>query len=100
METNQNKTNDSPIRVKLYVAKIPRTADKKQFVEPFAKHGQILDAFLSKPSSDGEKNGGWGILVVNRDVATILLRETILIGDDIVEVRAYVPQTPRSETRW
>lgn len=75
---------------KLFVAKIPLDADKPKFVAACAKFGQILDAFLSPPSKDGDKNGGWGVLVATPKVAAILLHETVMIGEQIIRITPFV----------
>jgi hypothetical protein len=92
METEKHELIEAT-GTKLFVGNLDfEKTGMTQFVEPFAKYGQIKEAYLSPPKVAGHKNAGWGILVTDEETARLILDATIVIDNRVVRVTRAKPK--------
>jgi hypothetical protein len=86
METEKHELIEAT-GTKLFIGNLDfKKTGMTQLIEPFAKYGQIMEAFLSKPTVAGNQNAGWAILVTDEETARLILAATVVIDNRVVRV--------------
>lgn len=90
------KLNNQPFAqqeaTRLLIGNIPYSIERDEFFRTLAQHGKIRGGFLSRATSSGRNNAGWGIVTVDSTGASTILTQTILIGGRVVRIKRARPQ--------
>jgi hypothetical protein len=93
METEKHELSEAT-GTKLFVGNLDfKKTGMTQLIEPFAKYGQIKEAFLSQPTVAGNQNAGWAILITDEEAARLILAATIVIDNRVVRVTRAKPKS-------
>lgn len=90
--TENHNAADTVKTVRLMIGNLPFDLDLTELVQALAHYGQILEAFLSKPSKPENKNSGWAIIVVAEEIGRSLQSQTILIRNRIIKITPARPK--------